>query len=247
MMFNNLLASVRIGAAEVDTLLDQEKLYPGDDFSAQIVVKGGEVDQKIEGLELRLTTEMCENRSDSGASTVIDRWMINDEFTIRAGEEEVIPLEAKLHLETPVTAVGAPRQFTKVWIETGLAIDAAIDAKDKDYLTVLPTPPVEAMLQAVERCGLSLNKVSVDNDHIVVDNETSDLGCDQEFEFRPTGKSRHTFDESEVHFMSRSDHTKVLLEFDKRDREIFRTMTIDHDNYSVESLAEEYRRQLKSV
>ena len=105
MVFDNLLASVRIGAAEVDTLLDQEELYPGDDFSAQIVIKGGEVDQKIEGLELRLTTAMRENRGDSGEHTVIDRWMINDEFTIRAGEEEVISLEDKLHLETPVTAV----------------------------------------------------------------------------------------------------------------------------------------------
>ena len=103
-----------------------------------------------------------------------------------------------------------------MWIETGLAIDAAIDAKDKDYLTVLPTPPMEAMLQAVEHCGMSLNKVTVDNDRIVADNETSDLRCDQEFEFRPTEKSMHNFNESEVHFIPRSDHTKVLLEFDKR-------------------------------
>jgi sporulation-control protein len=246
-MFNNLLASVRIGAAEVDTLLDQEELSPGDEFSAQIVVRGGKVDQTIEGLELRLITEMREKAHESGTNNVIDQWPLNEEFTIGAGEEKVIPFESRLHPETPVTAIDAPRQLTKVWIATGLAIDAGIDAKDKDYLTVVPTQPMMAMLQAVERCGLTLRKVSVDNDYITIDNETSALGCDQEFEFRPTATSRHGFSESEIHFVPRSDHTKVLLEFDKPNGEVFRSMTIHHDNYSIEALAEEYRRYLKTV
>lgn len=245
-MFDNLLASVRIGAAEVDTLLDQEELYPGDEFSAQIVVKGGKVAQEIEGLELRLITEMREKAHESGTHNVIDRWQINDEFTIGVGEETVIPFESRLHPETPVTAIDVPRHLTKVWIATGLSIDTAIDAKDKDYLTVMPTPPMEAMLQAIERCGLTIRKVTVDNDYITVGNDRSDLGCDQEFEFRTKG-SRHNFTESEVHFLPHSDHTKVLLEFDNSRGETFRSMTIDHDNYSVEGLAEEYRRHMNTV
>lgn len=246
-MFDNLLASVRIGAAEVDTLLDQETLYPGDEFSAQIVIKGGKVAQEIEGLELRLITEMREKSTESGTHNVIDRWPINDEFTIGAGEKKVIPFESRLHPETPVTAIDAPRQLTKVWIATGLSIDAALDDKDKDYLTVMPTPPMEAMFRAVERCGLSLRKVTVDNDRITIGNDTSDLRCDQEFEFRLTNASTHNFNESEIHFLPHSDHTNVLLEFDKSHRETFRSMTIDHDNYSVEGLAEEYRNHMKTV
>ena len=55
-MFDNVLASVRIGAAEVDTLLETDTVQPGDTLPVQVVVEGGKVDQDIEAIELELET-----------------------------------------------------------------------------------------------------------------------------------------------------------------------------------------------
>ncbi|PSP93279.1 hypothetical protein BRC91_10335 [Halobacteriales archaeon QS_4_62_28] len=48
------MASVRIGAAAVDTRLDQGTVRPGETLSTQVVVEGGEVAQDIKGIELEL-------------------------------------------------------------------------------------------------------------------------------------------------------------------------------------------------
>ena len=57
-MFKKLLASVGIGAAQVDTQLDQELLMPGQFFRADVVVTGGEVAQEISRLKIGLLTRV---------------------------------------------------------------------------------------------------------------------------------------------------------------------------------------------
>lgn len=55
-MFKKILAAVGIGSAKVDTRLHQSQLLPGQTFSATIVVQGGDVAQKIDGIDLALMT-----------------------------------------------------------------------------------------------------------------------------------------------------------------------------------------------
>lgn len=57
-MFKKMLASVGIGGASVDTLLEDNRLLPGQMFNATIVVKGGNVAQRISGLDLALMTKV---------------------------------------------------------------------------------------------------------------------------------------------------------------------------------------------
>ena len=57
-MFKKILASVGIGAAKVDTVLETEHLQPGQKFNAVIVIKGGDVEQDITGLDLALMTRV---------------------------------------------------------------------------------------------------------------------------------------------------------------------------------------------
>ncbi|MFB6152034.1 MAG: sporulation protein [Haloarculaceae archaeon] len=237
-MFENVLASVRIGAAAVDTRLDQSVVAPGETFSAQVVVDGGEVDQDIEGIELELKTRR--EVEDARRPYEIDSYHVTDSFTIHEDEREVFDVEWRLHPETPVTTVDARYNRAEVWIDTDLAIDRAIDADDTDYLDVGPTAPVEAMLDAVAAAGYSLHEVTVDDDRIGVNDRRSDLPLDQEFVFRPDGSAGFT--EVEVHFLPDDGATDVLLEFDRSHRsESFESLRIDHDDFDADSLSRRFR------
>jgi sporulation-control protein len=243
-----MLASVRIGDAEVDTLVPDGVVYPGESFEARIRVRGGDVTQEIEGLELQLVANVQEEHSDIGQSKLIERWGVVDAFTIGPGEEEIVPFEGRLHPETPVTTVEARRNLAQVWLQTGLAIDAAIDAEYTDYLEIAPTSPMEAMLDVVDRSGFYLDKISIDRERVGGVEWRADLALDQEFEFKPQGRSRSKFDKVELHFVPRDEKTRILLEFERPHRtETFRTMTIEHDDIDVDAITSTFQDHLDDV
>ena len=51
-MLKKLLASVGIGKAKIDTILLQDQLRAGQDFNIEIIIKGGDVEQELNGIEL---------------------------------------------------------------------------------------------------------------------------------------------------------------------------------------------------
>lgn len=238
-MFDKVLASVRIGAATVDTRLDRETIQPGDTLSTQVVVDGGDVDQDIEGIELELKTKR--KNGDVNETYELTSERVTGPFTVEEGGRRVF--EADLHIphETPVTTVDPTRgRSPKVWIDTDLEIDRAIDADDTDYLAVEPTDPVRAMLEAVKNAGNRLREVTVDNDPISVGDASANYPVDQEFVFKPENAE---YRETEIHFLPRDAVTHVLVEFDYRmQTEQFDSVRIDHDGYTVEGLREEFER-----
>lgn len=244
---DEILAKVGIGSAEVDTRLDRDRFRPGEAFSAQVVVEGGEADQEIDGLVLKLMVEMRDEPGEAARTKAIDTWHLQDEFTIHEGERRVIDFEGRLHPETPVTEWDCRQNLSKVWIHTGLDVESALDPEDKDYLRIVPAKPMAAMLEAVERAGYSPDRLTVDPDRIRTETITADLHCDQEFVFRPRDRSSR-FEEVEIHFVPRQDRTHVLLEFDfPRRSEQFESMVVDHGDYSVAGLKHEFERLADAV
>lgn len=53
-----------------------------------------------------------------------------------------------------------------VWIQTGLEIDMALDASDKDYLTVLPSKAMSNFLEAMERCAYKLFQADAEKPYL---------------------------------------------------------------------------------
>jgi len=238
-MFDKVMASVRIGAAEVDTLLDKESVEPGETLPVRVVVEGGEVDQEIDEIDLELKAKR--DVDDVTNNYEIRSWEVARDFVIQEDEERVFDAELQIHRETPVTTVQARRQKSRVWIDTDLDIEKAIDADDTDYLDVEPTGPMRAMLDAVSGAGHELYEVSVDNDRIRAGDARAQLPIDQEFVFKPTGSA--SYKEIEIHFLPRETATHVLVEFDYRvGSEEFEVLTIDHADYSVEGLQREFER-----
>lgn len=238
-MFDKVLASVRIGAAEVDTRLNQDAVQPGETLSTQVVVDGGEVDQDIEGIELELKTKR--KNGDVKQTYELASERVIDSFTIEENEQRVFETDLYVPRETPVTTVDPKRgRSPKVWIDTDLEIDRAIDADDTDYLAVEPTAPVQAMLDAVGNAGNRLKEVTVDNDRISVGDVSANHPVDQEFVFTPQSAD---YKEVEIHFLPRDSMTHVLVEFDYRlQSEQFHSIRIEHGDYTVEGLQAEFER-----
>jgi sporulation-control protein len=244
--------SVRIGSADVDTIIDDQAIVPGGSFTGKVLVQGGDTDQRIRGLEHRLVASTPDE--DGVQQVTLDRWKIAEEFVIGAGEQREIPFEAVLHPGAPVTNVNAQYNEMNVWIDTGLSVDRAVDASDVDYLRVSPTGPIQTMLEAVESLGLELYTVSADAGRVTIDGRTARVGYDQEFDFRPTRNYRGPeFDEYQLHFVPRplENQTSVLIEVEDSggllggDEDIFRSIHIDHVwGYNPEYLAQVFRDRL---
>ena len=81
-MFKKLLASAGIGNAEVDTIVLTEEIYPGSTVDLQIEIRGGEVEQDLNGLTIALCTSVKEEvetddiEFDMNTTRVIDRWQV---------------------------------------------------------------------------------------------------------------------------------------------------------------------------
>lgn len=210
-MFNRLLASVGIGAAKVDTLLEQGRLAPGDEVRGVVRIKGGQVSQQVEGIRLTLMTQYLKESNDHKhwVNYELDRFRVTGSFELSANESKEIPFSIVLPLHTPLTIGQAP-----VWLKTELDIASAIDPSDNDRIEVIPNVEQSIVLDAVNRLGFRLRKAECEY--------ASRLGVGmpfvQEFEFVPTSYFRGDLDELEVIFYPRGDELELLLQIDRRAR-----------------------------
>ncbi|MGO2318878.1 MAG: sporulation protein, partial [Vibrio toranzoniae] len=64
-MFKKLKASLGIGAAKVDTVLDNIDVFQGGELSGNVHIIGGDVEQQIDRINLVLNTEVKVETEDS--------------------------------------------------------------------------------------------------------------------------------------------------------------------------------------
>lgn len=184
-MFGKLKASLGIGAAKVDTVLDSAFVYQGDMLKGTVHIQGGEVDQHIDAISLKLCTEV-KVESDDGVSYqafLLGQLQAVQPFVIGANQHKQVPFELKLDDETPITALNARKNQCHVWLETTLDIDFAIDPKDRDFVEVRPLAVVSKVIAAIEQGGFSMVKADVEKGFLRGQNFSSKSGCYQEIEF----------------------------------------------------------------
>lgn len=245
-MFKKLLASVGIGGATVDTVLQTENLKPNAEFQADIVIRGGDTEQTLSGLELRLMTE-AKREGEEGTTwepVILDRWALHEEMTVAAHEEIIIPFTATLPTETPITEIQAQKHQSHVWLETGLSIDMARDASDKDYLAIAPTPVIHMVLSAMDHCGYKLAKADVEVGYLNGANFSSHSGIYQELEYKPKGMGIFT-KEVELSFITEDDHTHILMERDRRmGGDSYSSYSFDNHTSSMNSVLAQIKSML---
>lgn len=231
-LFKRMLSSVGIGAAKVDTVLEDDEFEPGDEVDAVVKIKGGKTEQQIDGLyfsihcHYKATREIDrefdgddedyeeeEDEVEVTRTATIDKFKLSESMTISPGEEIEIPLSFQLPYHTPLT-LGR----TKVWITTGLDIKKSVDPGDKDYITVEPGELVSALFDSMESLGFRLSNADCE---AIPESLWDGLPFVQEFEFKPFhGSYKNRLDEIEVVCFPAEDEVEVFIEIDRKVRGI---------------------------
>lgn len=210
-MFKKLLASVGIGAAQVDTRLFKESLIPGEIVQGEVHIVGGDIAQEIDEIYMYVITHYEREANDSKVKEecVLLKHRLSERFSLQPKEQKAIPFAFQLPYETPLTMGRQP-----VYLRTGLDIKNAIDPGDSDFIEVLPHPLMSKVIDAVKQLGFQLFKVDCEYNRYLGRN----YPFVQEFEFRPTGSYRSRLEEMELIFFLKQDELEILLELDKRAR-----------------------------
>lgn len=152
-MIKKFLASIGVGNAKIDLILDQSQLTMGENVTGRIQVVGGDVEQKIDGLSVGFRVA---SRYSSGDQTVhVDEKMADititqEKFVLQPGEHREYPFHFTCPTGIPVSSV-----TTGYYFQTSLEIDMGIDAKDRDYVTVLPNGLQKNFFEGFSRLGFS--------------------------------------------------------------------------------------------
>jgi sporulation-control protein len=212
--FNKALASIGIGAAKVDTKLDKEEYMVGEQVKGVVEIIGGNVEQPIDEIYLSILTTY-EKESDDKKYTktgIIEKIRISEKLIITPNERREVPFSFELSYDTPIT-IGK----TRVWIQTGLDIKNAIDPTDKDFIRVVPSQIVGAVLRSAQDLGFRLREAECQEAprHL-----RGRLPFIQEFEFVPvSGPFRGKLDELELTFFPKSNSAvDVLMQVDRKAR-----------------------------
>ena len=221
-----------IGGTKIDTIVQSPEIRPGEEVFGVCRIKGGKVEQHINQITLSVRTYYKKESGDSTTTiyTTIQEVPINISGTIRPGVVEDVPFSFILDKNTPVSM-----NKTKVWISTNLDIAKAVDSGDKDYIKVLPSYPVEVVINAISNLGFRLREVENEYDS----KRISPLDFVQEFEFVPQqGDFRGRLDELEVVMIQKRNGLELRLEIDRKARGLkgimFEAVGLDEKNLKLE-------------
>ncbi|WP_202915191.1 sporulation protein [Paenibacillus paridis] len=210
-MFNRFLASIGIGSAKIDTLLEKARYSPGEEVRGVVKIQGGSVEQKIETIQLSVMTEYIRESNDNKIKQhgEVGRYQVSAPFTLQSGESREVPFSFRLPHQTPLTIGRAP-----VWVKTELDVRGGIDPGDNDRIDVIPTAAMNTVLEALGVIGFRLRKAECEY--------SSRLGGKmpfiQELEFVPTTQFRAQLDELEVMFYPSDHELELVLQIDRRAR-----------------------------
>ena len=219
-MLKKILASVGIGKAKIDTILLEDQLRAGQDFNIEILIKGGDVEQHLNGIELavmasaKTESSIGKEEVEYNKSVVLQKWQHDLNLTIEPGQTISKQVTLRLHPEIPATNLFG-NQVGKVWLQTGLDIKNGIDGSDKDPLNILPSATQLAVLEVVSQSGYYLFKADIESGQVRARDFISHLPCYQEYEFKPESRSLFGAKELEVTFVDNGQHTGVLIEIDR--------------------------------
>lgn len=142
-MFQKFLASVGIGSAKVDTVLEKDEYIVGEEIVGKVHITGGSVSQQIESIYLTLSTSYVREVDDKKVTATYDleRVRLTEPFSVEPNEKVEIPFSFPMPIEAPLTL-----GMKTVWIHTGLDIKHSIDPSDRDYVQVLPNALLSSVL-----------------------------------------------------------------------------------------------------
>lgn len=147
-MFKKFLSKIGIGGASVDLVLHKNSARMGDTITGELLVHGGDVDQQINGItvELRVKSRYVQNDTTLSVDNCVATVRAAAPFTLGVKETKKFPFECQIPEFIAMSSI-----TTQYYFKTNLDIEAALDSKDRDFLTILPSG---LMRNFVEGLGL---------------------------------------------------------------------------------------------
>ena len=130
-MFKKILASLGKGAATVDLQCGNRNYQAGESIQGEVVIQGGEVEQNINQLTVRLMMNVV-LKQGSVSKEVAHIPLVNRDC-IHPKERKVIPFHYVLPTNIPIS-----RGTVSYYLDTHLDIEGGVDRKDVDRLVIEP-------------------------------------------------------------------------------------------------------------
>ncbi|CAM4165936.1 sporulation protein [Paenibacillus alkaliterrae] len=159
-IFKKVLSRIGIGGVKVDLELASSEVTAGEAVEGIVRIQGGSVEQLLHACEINLYAEYTsyetnpqgEQRTRS-VKTVIQSYTLELDFVLQPYENRELPCSLLIPLHTP------PRLTReKVWLQTAISLEKAVDPSDKDVIEVLPDPLLRRFLNTMERLGFFMVK-----------------------------------------------------------------------------------------
>lgn len=250
-MFKKLQAALGKGGAKVDTVLDNPVVSPGGVLTGRVDVRGGDVEQRLEGIRAALSAVVeVESGDDEWASArLFGESRISGPFSVQPGGHVALPFQLQVPVELSPNLVGSQHiHGLKIAVATVLEIDNAIDAKDTDPIKVQALPAHEATLFAMQQLGFHFKSADFEAGRV----PGSTLGFYGEYEFDARSSGRR-FNEVELTFVTRPGDLDVLLEVDRRGgfftegTDVTRRFTLGHHETDAGAIAQHITQALSGV
>ncbi|GAA3032900.1 sporulation protein [Streptosporangium longisporum] len=225
MVFRKLMAAFGAGV-EVDTVLQNSHVRPGEVLRGQVNFRGGGSDYKVEGIFIDFTAVVEVESGDNEYKSTYSflRQQITGSFQLAAGAPQSAPFEIQVPWETPISAVaGHPLRGMQLGVSTELALAGALDKGDLDALFVNPLPAQDHVLGALGNMGFGFKKADLERGTL----QGSRMPFFQEIEYYAGPEYRRHFNELELTFIAGPQAMDIILEADKRG-----SFGSSHDSYS---------------
>jgi sporulation-control protein len=226
MVFRKLKAAFGAGV-EVDTILHNSNVRPGELLRGEVRFRGGSADHKVEGIFIDFTALVEVESGDSEYQTTYSflRRPVAGSFTLQSGAMHAAPFEIPVPWETPISAIaGHPLRGMRLGVKTELALAGALDKGDLDPLFVNPLPAQDHVLAALDRMGFRFKRADLERGTL----HGSTMPFFQEIEYYAGHQWRRHFNELELTFLAGPHAMDVILEADTRGG----FLTSSHDTYN---------------
>ncbi|HET6291120.1 MAG TPA: sporulation protein [Amycolatopsis sp.] len=219
-MFQKVLATFGSGGAKIDARLLDRTVSPGRPLRGEILLLGGEVDQEINNLSVRLLARVTlpDERHPGVEDLEFGVQQLAGSERIAPGQQIRLPFEVALPWETPISSVfGKPLNGMAVGVQTSLDIaNSVTDPVDVDGAAIEPLPAQKRILDAFSRIGFVFREAVLERGRI--NGAIQQLPFFQEIRFTPSPRFAPAFTSVAVTFLSSPSETQVVLEVTKRVR-----------------------------
>ncbi|SDR11963.1 sporulation protein [Thermostaphylospora chromogena] len=234
MVFRKLMAVFGAGV-EVDTVLRDTNVRPGDLLRGEVRFRGGSSDHRVDGIFVDFTAVVEVERGDSefrGTFSFLHA-QVAGAFELAAGAAHAVPFEIAVPWETPISAIGGrPLRGMRLGVATELSLAGALDKGDLDPLLVNPLPAQEHVLAALDRMGFRFKGADLEEGTL----PGSTMPFYQEIEYYAGPRWRRHFNELELTFIAGPASVDVILEADRKGglltagRDVYTRFTVRYDD-----------------